>query len=74
MPTINFWTYRLSILEAFEGVRPMIASCNRHFPKSRVNATFQMVINGANPGLWSVFHIETLWWGNILARNPRFLV
>jgi hypothetical protein len=26
MPTINFWTYRLSILEAFEGVRPMIAS------------------------------------------------
>jgi hypothetical protein len=26
-----------------------------------------MVINGANPGLWSVFHIEALWRENILA-------
>jgi hypothetical protein len=27
-----------------------------------------MVINGANPGLWSVFHIEAIWKGQILAR------
>jgi hypothetical protein len=26
MPTINFWTYQLSILETFEGVLPRIAS------------------------------------------------
>ena len=44
------------------------SSCTRYFPKSRLNATFQMVINGTNPELWSVFHIEALWRGNILAR------
>jgi hypothetical protein len=35
--------------------------CTRYFPKSRLNATLQMVINGTNPGLWSVFDIEALW-------------
>jgi hypothetical protein len=32
-----------------------------------------MVINGTNPGLWSVFHIEALWRGNILASYVHFL-
>jgi len=30
-----------------------------------------MVINGTNPGLWSVFHIEALWTGNILTSYPQ---
>ena len=47
-----------------------LPSCTRHFPKSRLNTTFRMVIN-RNPELWPVFHIETLWRG-ILARYLEF--
>jgi hypothetical protein len=31
-----------------------ISSCTRYFPKSRLNATIQMVINETNPGLWAL--------------------
>ena len=51
-----------------------LPSCTRYFPKSRFNATFQMVINGTNPGLWSVSHIEALWRRNILPRCFRFSI
>jgi hypothetical protein len=50
-----------------------VTSCTRYFSKSRLNATFQMVINGTNPGLWSVFHIEAFGRGNILARYVQLL-
>ena len=33
-----------------------LSSWARQFPKSRLNAPFQMVTNGTNPGLWSVLH------------------
>jgi len=49
-------------------------SSSRDFPKSCLNATFQMVINETNPGLCSVFHIEALGRGNILARYVQFCV
>jgi hypothetical protein len=43
-------------------------SCTRYFPKSRLNTTLQMVINGTTPGLWSVLHIEALCRRHIMAR------
>jgi len=50
-----------------------ITSCTRYFQKSRLNARVQMEIDGTNPGLCSVFHIEALGRGNILASYVQFL-
>jgi hypothetical protein len=74
IPIADSWKRQIGIETSIFLEKREVLPCTRYFPKSRLNATFQMVINGTNPGLWSVFHIEALWRGNILARNPRFRI
>jgi len=51
----------------------LVLPCTRYFPKSRLNTTFQMVINRTNLVLWSVFHIEALWKGEHLDKISALL-